>query len=286
METDHTQVPESPIVGGEKKETDHTQVPESPIVGAGKKGMLTYQIEKTDLDLKKISSETRRYIDPADKRLLMKMQFKESPYAHFFRAWLIMGIDDQKNVKCLVPIEETIRYSAQTHGGTSLVHGSNFSIYDSLQLLPIDQRIEMETKFSISIPLVTTPYARVVFSEDIKPLDKWRYKFIPFNRRNYLLCIEPGESLSMQLQIGTVSNFSLRERTYWYLMGENGLAVETQLHRNPIDYLKVIMTQLDARLEETENNRFEKMLLKAGLGEKRDAVLAYFADMSSEIAAL
>lgn len=268
------------------------------------------EVRDVTSDGEKLSAEARRFIDPADRRLEIDIILAPHPYADFFRAWLIMGIDDQRDVKCLLPIESKIRYTARTHGGASLVHGSCLSIYDAIQLLPIDQRLETGTRFSIDVPMVEPPYARAIFSDSITPIDRLPATFeagkpataaakrpsaIPFNRRNLLLCVEPGETLSMQLRVGYAPSFSIRERTYWWLISgeragasaEIGLTVGTQLGRDPIAYLHTIISQLNSRIGETENNRFDFMLRRAGFSaDQRESVLAYVTGVSDELMAL
>lgn len=272
--------------------------------GSGASGKFISSIVTRDITVnpKLLSEETRHYIDPLDKRTEMEMRFNPHPFLDFFiRGWLPMGIDDQYEVKCLIPIEDTIRYHAIMHGGSSVVHGSNLSIYDALQLLPINQELDLNTKFSITVPIVEPPYARAIFSDSIVPIDpraigtRIGKGMIPFNRRNFLLCIEPGESLSMQLRVGYLSNFSIRERTHWWplkgtpkngvIVGD-GIAVGTQLGRHPVTYIQTIVTQLLKRLDATENNRFVYMLQRSGLLDYMVPMKDYVVAVSAEILAL
>lgn len=246
----------------------------------------SFEIEEKKIDMSSLGEDTRRFLDPADKRFEASIVFADHPYVQFFRDWLIMGIDSQTNVKCLIPIEETIHYTAKTHGGSFTVHGSNLSVYDAMQLLPIDQRLELDTRFSITVPLVELPYAKAIFSDSIVPLDKVPKGILPFNRRNYLLCVEPGESLSMHLRVGYVSNFSILERAYWWLAKDTGLVIGTQLSRSPIAYLKTIASQLIGHMEQAENNRFDYKLTKAGLIGEKERIAKYVLDVTHEIQSL
>lgn len=255
--------------------------------GGGKYRFIeSMHIADISFDPKKLSKKTLPFLDPADKRLQLEIRFKDSPYRFFWVNWLIMGIDDQYDVKCLIPIEETIRYTAGTHGGSSTVHGSCLAIYDAIQLLPVDQRLDVDTEFSLTVPLVEAPYAKAIFSESITPITKIPSKLIPFNRRNLLLFAEPGESLSMHLRVGYTPNFSIRERTHWWPLEGEGLAVGTQLGRDPIAYLQTIVKQLMKRIGETENNRFDYMLRRAGSDDKEKEIREYVIAASQEILAL
>jgi hypothetical protein len=256
--------------------------------GASKKQEFVSSAVVKDISFnpKDLAEETRHFLDPADKRLELTIIFNSHQFLSFLRNWIIIGIDDQTEVRCLIPIEETIRYSARTHGGASTVHGSNLSIYDAFQHLPIDQRLELDTRFSISVPIVEPPYAKAIFSDKIIPVDKIPGKILPFNRRNYLLCIEPGESLSMQLRVGYAPNFSTRERTHWWPIGENGLGIGTQLGRDPIAYLQLIVQQLIRRIDQPENNRLDYLLKRAGLIDQRDKITSYILAAGQEILSL
>ncbi|MFA5091404.1 MAG: hypothetical protein WC483_02125 [Candidatus Paceibacterota bacterium] len=239
------------------------------------------------LDVGKLSKETLRYLDLADKRLEAEVVFNPSPYLSFLVSWYAMGIDSQFDVKCLIPIEGG-RYIATTHGGASQVHGDNPAIYDAIQLLPINQALEIGTTFSLSVPHNKEPYALTVFSSALTTHDKLPKGILPFNRRNLLLHIKPEESLEMKFRVGEDKVFSVRERTYWWpLPGSNGFVVGTQLGRSPIEYLQAITRQLFFRIEEPTNNRLDFMMKASGITiEEKPAVVAYLQTVGEEILAM
>jgi len=234
-----------------------------------------------DLDMNALAEITRHFVDPADTRMWTEITFKPNVYLEFLKAWLAMGINDQYDVRCLIPVAETIRAHARTHGGASTVHAHDLSIYTAIQLLPICQDIPLNTQFSISLPMVEGDESRMVLSESIVPVKP--LSVIPFNRRVALTELYPGESLSMLLNVGCAPNFSLRERTHWKPL-PNGIGFGTQLGRKPMDYFKIIIQQLNQRLEQTENSRFDYMLNRSGLASERAGVLAYVKLASAALA--
>lgn len=270
-----------------------------------KTGIESISIRDVTYDPTKLSAETRRFMDPLDRRTELKIIFADHPFATFFRAWLIMGIDDEYQSKCLFPIEELTQYTAVTHGGHSTVHGSNLSIYTTIQNMAIDQDLPIGAQFSLTVPMVEGTTAVALFADNLVPVtplpppfdwykprpigaaaappSKTKTGRIPFNRRNFIMCINPNESLSMKFRVGYDRAFSVRGRSHWYLEPPRGIIVCTQLGRHPVDYLKVIIGQLRTRLIATENNRFDYMLLKSGLNGKREEIVAYFEKMHNAI---
>lgn len=239
-----------------------------------------------------LSKDTLHFLDPADKRMEAELIFNPSPYLSFLVNWYIMGVDDQRDVKCLIPIEGS-QYIATTHGGASRVHGDNPAIYDAIQQLPINQSLEIGTTFAISVPPNKERYAITVFSSSITPIGKIPRGLLPFNRRNLILHIKPEESLEMKFRVGYDHTFSVRERTYWWPIIQRsegtliGVVVGTQLGRSPIDYLKTITRQLFARVDESVNNRLDEMLRMYGiLPHEKPAVAAYLRAAGEEILAM
>lgn len=247
-------------------------------------------VVETPIDMSALEEVVRHFLDPKDIRKELTLIFAENKHAEFFRGWLIMGIDDQYGVKCFIPIEETVQYTALTFGGRTKVHGSNIAVYDAICKMPIDQRVPINTRYSLTIPMVEwseseEAMARTIFADSIVHVDKTEYPY-PFNRRNFLLCVLPGESLSMQLKVGIDQTFSIRERTHWYLSQPRGIVIGTQLNRDPIDYLKTIVRQLVERIGMIANSRFDEMLVLAGIYDKKEEIRAYFDAMHAEILAL
>lgn len=264
------------------------------------------------VDTKNLHEYSRRLVDPADIRRRMTLRFAPHEHLPFMRNMLIMGIDDQMDVKCLIPLDDGSEYTQRTYGGGTVVHGSDLSIYTGIHLLPIDQRLEEGTTFELIVPYVEHELmARAIFSESIKSLSgasrsegakrpedgvastatapekkQATGTILPFNRRFLIFMALPNESLKMQFRVGKADNYSIRERTYWWLDGPDGLVVGTQLDRDPIEYIKLIVRQIMARMAAIENNRFDFMLTRAGLIGQKQAIAAYIDAVFGDIMAL
>jgi len=231
-----------------------------------------HEVRDITVDPKNLSKDTLPFIDPHDRRRVLDIYFNLRTAPYLIRDWIIRGIDDQRDVKCLVPIEKSIRYVARTHGGNSTVHGSCIAIYDSILHMPINQSLPLGARFSISIPTNEEDYAITVNSDKLIPVERLSDNLLPFNRRNYLLHIKPGESLTAQFCVGTAPNFSILERTHWKPLEPHGLRLGTQLNRDPIQLLQLIVGQLRTLMNANENNLFVKKVTESGLASELEAI--------------
>jgi len=253
----------------EEEVPDSGQLYDMLVGGAGR--TITIQSRDVTPSCANVSAETKKYIDRADTWTEFTMRFAKHEYMHFLRNTIIMAIDSQKDVKCLVPVKESINYIARAFSGTVMVHGHDLAIYDAIQLMPINQELPIGMTFELSIPEVKTPEALIVYSSMLKPSKKISIK--PFNSMWPLMFMRQSESLSANFRVAVANNFSIRERMAWWLDGDDGLTVMLQLGRNPIAYLKTILSQLDeSRLDDCirasgyESDKIKPYILKS-IGE-------------------
>ena len=176
------------------------------------------------------------------------------------------------------------------------MHGSDMAIHDALSLMPIHQDLPIGTEYRLSFPTNEANHSITVLSEHLKAVGgKTKSgatgatsgsgvggKYLPFNRRNYLMALLPRESLSASFRVEWESHMSLRERTHWWPLAD-GVVIGTQLDTPPMTVLKRIVAEQRAKIHETVNNSFEMFLRRAGLIERIDDVRSTILSLFDEI---
>lgn len=236
-----------------------------------KKIIASFSARLVGPDFGVLSKGARRFLDEGDVRYEATLTLSDlGDETNFVLGFLIMGLTDQRKVKCLIP--SSIQYLSHSPGKEPPVHGHCLSIRDGIVSLPINQSLEVGTKFQLSVsnaePIKIEPgdippmHAITVLTDRLKPMSKLSVK--PFNNRCYLLHVLPGETLDAVYTVGHTNQFSLHEATYFMRPSSNVLVFGTCLGRSPSDLLRLIAKQLRERMEEKVANIYLKNLRAAG----------------------
>jgi hypothetical protein len=240
-----------------------------------------------------LSPGAKRFIDAECIQYEAKLELATvADYTSFIVGWLVRGLTEQQKMKCLLP--SSIQYLSHSPGDDPPVHGHCLSIRDGLITLPINQELEVGTKFHLSIsnvePIKVEPgdkppmYAITALSDKLQPLSKLPPKLKPFSNRAYLLHVLPGETLDATYVVGYSNRFSLREMTYFERPTPNTLIFGTTLGRNPSDLLRTVAAQLKERMEEKAGNVYLEQLRASGFDQTdREKITAIIEKLFVEI---
>jgi hypothetical protein len=244
-----------------------------------KKMIATYSKSEVGPNWAKLSNEAKKYLDKGNVQYEGVLEFSDAgEYTDFVIGWLIFGLTDQQDMKCLLPAN--IQYLSHSIGKDPPVHGHCLSIRDGIITFPINQKLEMGTKFRLSIqnsePIklesgnIPPMRAMRILSNQLKPVSPLPKGLKPFSNRTYLLHVLPGETLEATYVVGTTNQFSLREMTYFERPARNVLIFGTMLGRDPADLLRTVASQLEKRMKENINNIYLKRLLESGYKDGAD----------------
>jgi len=204
-------------------------------------------------DPRKLTPMARRFHDPADMRIALKVVFKGVPLE--FVNLLIRKIDSGKGLKALIP--EQVSYIATFKGEEH--YGHDLDLEYRFTQLPISQRLEVGTVFKLSMENTSTiepvasasMYAMTILSEHIKSVKPLPKKLIPFNRRVLIGTLMPTERIHATLVVREAAErYSVRRRTWWSRPTPLTLVVETQLDDHPANLLMDIAEDLLATFDQ------------------------------------
>jgi len=210
------------------------------------------EVRDNTRNAKKLPLEARIFHDPADRRLAMRISFKNVPDP--FINLLIREIDSTEDVKSLV--HEKVEYYAEFLSDKT--YGHDIGIERRFLFLPISQKLEIGTLFTLTAenPSAASPlehgiYCVTVLSDKIKPVKTIHKDIVPFNRRVFLATLLPNEKIQATLIVKKApENASIRRRTWWARPYPSILEFETQLDDRPDQLLYDIASRVLSRFDE------------------------------------
>jgi len=267
------------------------------LVTGGGRGTIVQDANWRDIspDPSKHPKEALPFLDPADRRLKGQLTIVKSTYSDLLLGQIIRVMRSQKNVKCLVPITDSIKHTSPSIGEDPPVHGSILSIYDFCYQIPINQHLPIGTQFKLSASNVATKtsktdpyYSITILTDQLTPIGdiKLPKGEIPFNRRLYLFPLLPNEQLEGTFRVDYTTQFTILEMIHFERY-ENTLCLHTCLGRNPITLLKIIIDQLEESINDNMDPAFPEALSRSGYTEADyKPIMAYLAAAFKEVRSL
>lgn len=237
--------------------------------------ILTYDVI---YNIKNLSKESLKYIDPEDHRRNMVIKFKDlSAYQvnkilrMCYKIPLkILEPVDVKIIRLVISPESTDKYNVIADGDLLIRH--------KICQIPINQNIPEETQFMFnSDKLIKNnnetqknsveqlKIVDVVLNEDLEPPSS--LQIIPYNRKAQLTSLKSKTQLVGKAVVKKIypseNNYSMNRINRFERQGDNIILIETRLNDSPVKLLFDTMTYYgDDNVEDSNEEKLEKEIIE------------------------